>query len=282
MIDKPQPRKGGGAPAESPAQEGALALLFVAEMAAAPAQRPLCRARQARGLALARGLQAAGDRRQAEAAQARPARGRPRRRAGRLEPDRRPASEGHRGTRQGGRYRPPGDRPHPRRRLRPARLPQGRGTRSAQADARRRGRRRAVRHGGQHHRPQGDRPSAHRRIGRTRHRLRPAGALARRRLRRQGVPGRHREHAAGRAQARLHHGAAHQAAGEPGGFRRALCGGDRLPRPAGTRTRRRCPSRWASPPAWRASPAAGPVRRRHRPAASGRRTASTPRSATPR
>ena len=77
----------------------------------------------------------------------------------------------------------------------------------AEGHARRPGRRRAVRHGGQRHRPPPDRSSEDHGAGRGRGRVRPRGAQARRRVSRQGDPGRHRRRAARHAQARLRSGA---------------------------------------------------------------------------
>ena len=61
--------------------------------------------------------------------------------------------------------------------------------------------------------------------------IRPRGAQARRRVSRQGDPGRHRAGSASRSQARFCHREARQAGGKPGGFRRALSAGDGFPQP---------------------------------------------------
>ena len=74
------------APAQGAAQDRQAAHRLLAALARAPAQRSLRGRGQARGLPLARGLQADRDRRQAPPAQAGQARRRPRRGAGRLEP----------------------------------------------------------------------------------------------------------------------------------------------------------------------------------------------------
>ncbi len=59
--------------------------------------------------------------------------------------------------------------------------------------------------------------------------FRPRDPGARRRLHRQGVPGRHGEPASRRPQARLRHGAPREAGGEPGRFLGTLRAGDGFP-----------------------------------------------------
>src|SRR6476620_9504766 len=75
-------------PAEGAREEDVAALEFLPTLAGAPAQRPLCGRRAARGLSLAGGLQADRDRRQGAAAETRQARGRFGCGARRLEPGR--------------------------------------------------------------------------------------------------------------------------------------------------------------------------------------------------
>jgi 23S rRNA (uridine2552-2'-O)-methyltransferase len=70
-------------------------------------------------------------------------------------------------------------------------------------------------HGGQRHRPSPDRSSENHGAGRSRGGVRQRGAQGRRLVPRQGDPGRHRKRAARRAQARLRHGEARQAGGQP-------------------------------------------------------------------
>ena len=182
---------------------------------------------KARGLSLARRLQADRDRRQVPAAEARQTRGRSRRCAGRLEPDRRQARRLGRRQGQGRRDRPAGNARDCRRR---------RSRSSISWTTTRRKSCTAMLGGG------ADVVLSDMAANTTGHRktdqLRIVGLVEAaaafacdvlkpgRRFPRQGVPGRRRGRAARAAQARFRQRAPRQAAGEPGGIRRALRAGD--------------------------------------------------------
>ena len=117
-------------------------------MAAASAQRSLRRPRQARGHALASGLQADGDRRQGTLSQKRCTRDRSRRCAWRLEPDCRATRECARAG-QGDRHRHFIDGACAGSRLRQARFPRSNRAGQTQGNDWRTRRCRALRHGGQ-------------------------------------------------------------------------------------------------------------------------------------
>ena len=161
-------------------------------LARAPAQRSLCRAGQARGLSLARGLQAHRDRRQAPAAQAGRAGRRSRRRARAAGARSPPSASARRGQGPRRRHRPSRDAADRRRRVPAARLPRSRRARQLKTML---GGEADVVLSDMAANTTGHRKTDHLRImalGGSRRRFRPRGAGARRRLPRQGAAGRHR------------------------------------------------------------------------------------------
>ena len=139
--------------AEGPGQDRQGPQAVLQAVAGAPAQRSLRRARQARGLSLARRLQADRDRRQGALLEERRARDRSRRRARRLEP-----GGGQARRRAAGRAASSAIDILPMEPIAGVDFVQldfldAVGAGQAESHARRSGRRGAVRHGGQRHRP---------------------------------------------------------------------------------------------------------------------------------
>ena len=154
MTETKAPGARGRPRAEDAGQDRAQAHALLDALAAAPAQRSLCRARQARGLSLARGLQA--DRRSTSSyhlLKPGAAHRRSRRRAGRLVAGRGGTQSAPSGQGQDHRHRPARHRADAGVEFTVMDFLDADAPRPAEGHARRQGRRRAFRHGGQCHRP---------------------------------------------------------------------------------------------------------------------------------
>ena len=202
-------------------------------LARAPAQRPLCRAGQARGLPLARRLQVDRDRRQVSFPQARRARRRSRRGARRLEPGRRRSvSRATDGKGARGRHRyPRHGRRCPGVDFAEARFPRSRGARAASSAML--GGPADVVLSDMAANATGHRPTDHLKImalveAAARVRRRSAGA--RRRVPRQGAARRHRARRCSPASSAISSRKAREAGREPRRFSGALSARDRISR----------------------------------------------------